>query len=43
MNSHAHMILELRAAKEVSILWDLNVSVSPSSEDDKEREADLKI
>ena len=38
MNSHAHVILELPAAKEVSILWDLKLSVSSRSQDDRERE-----
>ena len=33
MNSHAHVILELPAPKEVSIIWDLNLSASFSSQD----------
>ena len=33
MNSHAHVILELPAPKEVSVLWDLNLSASFSSQD----------
>ena len=33
MNSHAHMILELPAPKEVSLIWDLNMSASASSQD----------
>ena len=38
MHSHAHMILELPATNEVSILWDLNLSVFSSSQDERERE-----
>ena len=33
MNSHAHVLLELPAPKEVSILWDLNLSTSFSSQE----------
>ncbi len=33
MNSHAPAILELPAPKEVSILWDLNLSAASSSQD----------
>ncbi len=33
MNSHAHVILELHAPKEVSLSWDLNLSASFSSQD----------
>jgi hypothetical protein len=33
MNSHAHVILELPAPKEVSMIWYLNLSVSFSSQD----------
>ena len=33
MNSHAHVILELPAPKEVSMIWDLNLSASFSSQD----------
>ena len=32
MNSHAHVILELPAPKEVSMIWDLNLSASFSSQ-----------
>ena len=32
MNSHAHVILELPAPKEVSMIWDLNLSDSFSSQ-----------
>ncbi len=42
MSSHAHMILELPAANEVSILWDLNLSVSSSSQDERERMSERK-
>ena len=42
MNSHAHVILELPAAKEVSILWDLNLSVSSRSQDVRERQKERK-
>ena len=53
MNSHAHVILELPAPKEVSMIWDLNLSASFSGQDfsrftrsrEREREKieDLKI
>ena len=33
MNSHAHVILELPAPKEVSMIWDLNLSASVCSQD----------
>jgi hypothetical protein len=33
MSSHAHVILELPAPKEVSMIWDLNLSASFSSQD----------
>ncbi len=33
MNSHAHMILELPAPNEVSILWDLDLLAFSSSQD----------
>ena len=33
MNSHAHVILELPAPKEVSMIWDLNLSASFTSQD----------
>ena len=33
MNSHAHVILELPAPKEASMIWDLNLSGSCSSQD----------
>jgi hypothetical protein len=33
MNSQAHVILELPAPKEVSMIWDLNLSASFSSQD----------
>ncbi len=33
MNSYAHLILGLPALKEVSILWDLNLSAFSSSQD----------
>ena len=33
MNSHAHVTLELPAPKEVSMIWDLNLSASFSSQD----------
>ena len=33
MSSHAHVRLELPAPKEVSMLWDLNMSASSSSQD----------
>ena len=33
MNSHAHVILELPAPKEVSLIWDINLSASSSSQD----------
>ncbi len=42
MSSHAHMILELPTAKEVSILWDLNLFVYSSSQDERQRENDSK-
>ena len=32
MNSHAHVILELPAPKEVSMIWDLNLSASFNSQ-----------
>ncbi len=32
MNSHAHVILQLRAPKEVSIIWDLNLSAERERE-----------
>ena len=32
MNSHAHVVLELPAPKEVSMIWDLNLSASFSSQ-----------
>ncbi len=32
MNSHAHVILELPALKEVTMLWDLDLSASFSSQ-----------
>ena len=47
MNSHAHVIVELPAPKEVSMLLDLNLSTSFSSQDasrlERERLEDLKI
>ena len=42
MNSHAHAILELPVPKEVSMIWDLNLSASFSSQEG-ERERDLTI
>ena len=33
MNSHAHTILELPAPKEVSMIWDLNMSASFSGQE----------
>ena len=42
MSSPALVILELLAPKEVSILWDLNLSVSSRSQDDREREREEK-
>ena len=38
MNSHAHAILELPAPNEVSMIWDLKLSVSFSGERERERE-----
>ena len=39
MNSHAHVILELPAPKEVSMIWDLNLSASfRGQERQRERE-----
>ncbi len=35
MNSHAHVVLELPAPKEVSMIWDLNLPASFSSQPDR--------
>ena len=43
MNSHAHVILELPEPKEVSMIWDLNLSASFSSQDFSREREDLKI
>ena len=45
MNSHAHVILELPAPKEVSLLWDLRERKRERETDRErlERERDLKI